>query len=85
MKTTASLVKIFLSTRNDDDIELEFNHEPNISIQVPDNSTSIELYVHPEVQRCIEKKRLRRGWVDDTLKELVVSSLIKTLGGMYGS
>lgn len=78
-------MKIFFSSRNDYDIELEFHRKPNISIEVTDNSTDIELYVRTEVVRCIEEKRLLRGGVDDTLKELVISSLMKTAGGMYGS
>lgn len=83
IKTSTSLVKIFLSSRNDDDIELQFGGEPNISIDVTDSVADIELYVREEVERCIKEKRLLRGKIDDTLKELVISTLISKAGGMY--
>lgn len=81
--TSTSLVKIFVSSRNDDDIELEFSGEPNISIGVTDNVADIELYVRAEVERCIADKRLLKGKIEDSLKELVISSLISKAGGMY--
>lgn len=83
IETSDSLVKIFISSRNDDDIELEFNREPNISIDVTDNVADIELYVRTEVELSIAERRLLRGEIEDALKELVISSLISKAGGMY--
>lgn len=83
IETSTSLVKIFLSSRNDDDIELEFSGESNISINATDNMADIELYVRSEVERSIEEKRLLRGKIDDALKELIISSLISKADGMY--
>lgn len=81
--TSTNSVKIFISSRQDDDIKLEFKSESNISIDVEDNSADIELYVRTEIDHCIEEKKLLRGKVDSALKELVISSLLKSAGGMY--
>lgn len=82
--TSTSLVTIFLSSRKDDDIELEFRSEPNISIDMKYNTPDIELYVREEVAHCIDEKKLLRGNVDGALKELVISSLLTSAAGMYG-
>lgn len=83
VKTTSALVKIFLSSRNDDDIELEFGSERTISINVRDNAADIELYVRTEVDRCITERLLLKGKIDNALKDLVISRLIERAGGMY--
>lgn len=83
VKTSSTLVKIFLSSRNDDDVELEFKRVPTISIDERDNAADIELYVRTEVDRCITETMLLKGKMDNVLKELVISSLIERAGGMY--
>lgn len=83
VKTSSTLVKIFLSSRNDDDVELEFKRVPTISIDERDNAADIELYVRTEVDRCITERLLLKGKMDNVLKELVISSLIERAGGMY--
>lgn len=84
VEASTSLVKIFVSSRNEGDIALEFEKEPQMSIEVKDNSADIELYVRSEVIRWIETKKLMRGKIDDTLRELVISRLLEKAGGMYG-
>lgn len=83
VETSTSLVKIFVSSRNDDDIKLEFEGELKISIEMKDNSTDIELYVHTEIRRRIKEKKLLRGMVDNLLEELVISRFLEKAGGMY--
>lgn len=80
---STSLVKVFISSRNEGDIAMEFERELQISIGVEDNSADIELYVRTEVARWIKDKKLMRGEIDDALKELVISRLLEKAGGMY--
>lgn len=84
LNTSSALVKIFLSSRNDDDIGLEFKDEPNITIDLQDNAADIELYVRAEVERCITERLLLKGNIDNAMKDLVISSLIERADGMYG-
>ncbi|KAI5840807.1 hypothetical protein DFP73DRAFT_557932 [Morchella snyderi] len=80
---SSSLVKIFISSRNDDDIKLQFESAPNIYIEETDNAMDIGRYINEELSGCIAGKRLLRGKVDGSLKELVISKLREKAHGMF--
>lgn len=80
---STSLVKVFVSSRNDTDIKSMFESKPNIEIEKKDNSEDIERFIEMEVTECIEGERLLLGNVDEDLKSLVISTLLEKAHGMY--
>lgn len=77
-----NLVKIFISSRDDDDILLKLNKHPNIRIDPQDNSQDISTFVESEIDRRINEQELLRGTVSDDLRDYVKSTLIKQADGM---
>jgi hypothetical protein len=80
---SSSLVKIFISCRNDDDIKIRFESAPNIYIEETDNAMDIRRYINEELSGCIAGGRLLRGKVEGSLKELIISKLLEKARGMY--
>lgn len=80
---SSSLVKIFVSSRDDSDIVLQLKDVPNISIEAKDNEKDIQKFIQQEVTRCIKDKELLRGEVDEKLKEKIIASLTNGSQGMY--
>lgn len=77
-----SLVRIFVSSRNDGDLVCHLENSPNIFIQASHNSLDIQRYVHEQVAKAIRQKRIRRGNVSSELKEQIVNTLIDGAQGM---
>lgn len=82
IRSSTSLVKIFVSSRDDDDIVLRLEQVPNVYIEAKDNIGDIERFVRVEVNRCIEGKMLLRGRVSEELKKDVISVLTSGSHGM---
>lgn len=80
---SSSLVKIFVSSRDDDDIVLRLNGVPNLSIEAKDNMEDIRMFVLEEVTRCIKEKELLRGNVGEELREKIIANLTTGSDGMY--
>ncbi|RPB14650.1 hypothetical protein P167DRAFT_604081 [Morchella conica CCBAS932] len=83
LDNTSSLVKIFISSRNSDDIKLQFESAPNIYIEETDNAMDIKRYINEELGGCIAGRRLLRGKVDGSLKGLIISKLLEKAHGMF--
>lgn len=83
INNSSSLVKIFVSSRDDSDIVLRLNGVPNLSIEAEDNEEDIRTFVLKEVTRCIEDKELLRGNVSEELREKIVTNLTAGSHGMY--
>lgn len=79
---SASLVKIFVSSRDDNDILCRLARSPNVIIHANDNSKDIERFVHSEVDQSIRRKRLLRGVVSEELNSRVKTTLIEGAQGM---
>ncbi|KAF8247663.1 hypothetical protein K440DRAFT_289711, partial [Wilcoxina mikolae CBS 423.85] len=77
------VVHLFVSSRRDRDIRLQFASVPKVSIRATDNADDIEHFVREEVASCIEKKRLLGGDVDSKLREEVICTLISKADGMF--
>ena len=58
LSETPNLLKIFASSRDDQDIVVTMNHYPNVQIHAVDNQDDIEYFVNHEVDRLVERKRL---------------------------
>jgi hypothetical protein len=80
---SASLIKIFVSSRDDGDIVLRLNDVPNIYIHAKDNSQDIERFVYQEVDRAIQDHRLLYGNVPPELKSKIISTLVDGASGMF--
>lgn len=82
IQQSASLVKVFVSSRDDNDIVCRLNHSPNLFIRASDNSEDIERFVHSEVAQCIKDKRLLSGKVSERLKSRITATLVDGAQGM---
>jgi hypothetical protein len=77
-----SLVKIFVSSRDDDDIILNLEAVPNLYIDAADNAGDIERFIHREINNSIDSGILLRGEVDDQLKRRIITGLVEKADGM---
>ena len=77
IQQSASLVKIFISSRNDNDIECWLTVSPNITIQASKNGADITSFVHSEVSKAIQNKRILRGRVSIELKDQIITTLLQ--------
>lgn len=75
-------IKVFVTSRDDGDLQRRLGNSPNIYIQERDNSADINLYITSEVESCITKSRLLDGKVDDDLKEHIIDVLRNGAHGM---
>ena len=80
---STSLVKVFISSRDDKDIVSRLEHSPNVFINASDNIEDIKHFVRLEVERSIEDRKLLSGEVSEDLKHLMMSTLIDQADGMY--
>jgi hypothetical protein len=78
---SASLVKVFVSSRDDQDIVCQLENSPDVLIAT-DNCEDIENYVRIQVDQSIKDKTLLRGNVTEWLKNRIISSLIEGAQGM---
>ena len=76
------LLKVFISSRDDNDIVSSLRTCPNVSISVTDNSKDIGRFVDSHVEKAIQEKRLLCGNVSDGLKLHIIKTLSEKAGGM---
>jgi hypothetical protein len=82
IQLSANLMKIFVSSRDDNDIVLRLTNSPNVFIRASDNSEDIERFVRTEVARSVEDEKLLSGQVSEDLKNKIVIALIEGAQGM---
>ncbi|KAL0631457.1 hypothetical protein Q9L58_009678 [Maublancomyces gigas] len=80
---TSRLVKIFASSRDDNDIVRRLDGVPNLWIEARDNEGDIRRFVQKEVTRCIESKDLLNGKVTEELEGKIIMSLTNRAQGMF--
>lgn len=83
IKFSSGLVKIFVSSRDDNDIVRRLDGVPNLWIEAKDNKDDIERFVESEIARCIESGELLDGVVDNGLQGKIIESLTQGSQGMY--
>lgn len=83
LQSSTTLVKIFISSRDDLDIKLELEHVPNLYIKALDNSGDIDRFVRREVVKCIAENYSLRNNVTDEFKEQIISTIQEKSNGMY--
>ena len=79
---SANLIKVFVSSRNDNDIVRQLAESPNIFINASDNGDDIKKFVQSEVDISIKRRRLLGGDVSKELKDRIVCVLLEKAGGM---
>jgi hypothetical protein len=83
IQESASLVKIFVSSRDDNDIVYRLRHSWNVYINAGDNSKDIERFVQAEVEQSIQNGRLLGGNVSQELKNQILMALGSGAQGMW--
>lgn len=78
-RSSTSLVKIFISSREEIDIRMELEHVPNLYIDAQDNKYDIERFIRREIW---ERNRLLRGKASKGLKKRVTSKILEKANGM---
>ncbi|KAL7270984.1 hypothetical protein RUND412_006292 [Rhizina undulata] len=82
LRSSTEGVKMFITSRNDEDIRIALEDESDVYIQSSDNSNDIKLFVVAEVEKHISKKRLLGGRVRDELKQTIINTLTNGADGM---
>lgn len=77
MHSSTSVVKIFISSRDDVDIKLKLERLPNLYIEAQDNSEDIERFIHWEMTKSAKLFNL-----PDELQTEIISTLTKKANGM---
>lgn len=77
INSSKNLIKIFISSRDDVDIQLKLANIPNLYIETQDNQGDIERFIHREM---LTNKRLFQ--LPDELKDQVISTLASKAKGM---
>ena len=83
MESSAHLVKVFVSSRDDVDIILRLQNHPNIYINIDDNKDDIHRFIHFEIQKAQDDRRLLKGTVSPELQTRIIENLAGKAGGMY--
>jgi hypothetical protein len=83
LRESASLVKIFVSSRDDQDIVLHLRDYPNLELSSDRNNDDIVSFVRAETQRLIRtRKLLRLSMNKGELQEAIVEQVTKGANGM---
>ena len=84
LKESAGLVKIFVSSRNDQDIVYNLRDYPNLNISSDKNAADIENYVETETQKLVKKGQLlRNSRAKEEMTELIIEELSSGADGMF--
>ena len=83
LSKSASLVKIFVSYRDDGDIVCRLIESPNIYICASKNHGDIKRFIEFEVDKAIKGKRILRGLVPEDVRAEITQTLIRDAQGMF--
>lgn len=84
LQKSKGLVKIFVSSRDDQDIVCTLREYPNLDIVSERNAVDIESFVRIETKRLVSKRRLLRDSnARDELKAPMIDKVSKGADGMY--
>ncbi|KAG9386664.1 Arp Ankyrin repeat protein [Pyrenophora tritici-repentis] len=84
LQNSSSLVKIFVSSRNDQDIVLRLRNYPNLEIDSRRNCDDIARFVNEQVEELVQDGRLLSYSDSETeMKKLIVGKVIEGAAGMF--
>lgn len=78
---SANVVKIFVSSRDDVDIQLRLDKVPNLYIEAQDNAEDIKRFINREMADWVKNKRLASLPVE--MKDKIMATLADKANGMY--
>ena len=82
--SSLGLLKVFLSSRDDQDITCTLREYPNVDLVSSRNSADIEAFVRDETNRLVRKQRLlRHSNAKEELVTLVVDKVSRGADGMF--
>ncbi|RDW62024.1 hypothetical protein BP6252_11457 [Coleophoma cylindrospora] len=83
IECSENLVKVFVSSRDDNDIVCHLKNLPSVRISASDNGDDIIRFVHLEVEQAIHKKKLLGGNVSQRLRTKIIQVLVDGAQGMF--
>ncbi len=82
--SSLGLLKVFLSSRDDQDIACTLREYPNLDLVSSRNSADIEAFVREETERLVKKRRLlRNSHAKEALKRLIIDEVSRGADGMF--
>ena len=82
--SSLGLLKVFLSSRDDQDISCTLREYPNLDLVSSRNSADIEAFVREETDRLVRKQRLlRNSRSKESLKVLIIEEVARAADGMF--
>jgi hypothetical protein len=82
VENSASIVKIFISSRDERDIEHRLNLSPNVQIGASDNGEDIKRFILTEVDGAIRDGVLLRGNIPEELRMKIINVIMEGAQGM---
>lgn len=82
IEESPSVLKLFLSSRDDRDIVTKMKTASEVYIEATDNRTDIQNFVVYQVKKAIEEERILNGMVSERLKGEIIRTLISKASGM---
>ena len=82
IQESASLVKVFVSNRDDHDIAHRLENSPNLYIHSEENGEDIDRFVNSQVTQAIRDEKLICGKVTAALKDHIIKTLTSKAEGM---
>ena len=80
---SANLVKVFVSSRDDNDIVCRLTNSPNVFIRATDNGEDIRRFIYTEVEQSLTDQKLLSGVISDQMKSQIMTTLLEGAQGMY--
>lgn len=82
--SSLGLMKVFLSSRDDQDLVCTLRVYPNLDLTSRRNSADIEAFVREETDRLVRKRRLlRNSKAKEELKDLIIVEVSRSADGMF--
>lgn len=82
LQEATTLIKIFISSRDDQDIVCQLQGYPNLEISSEKNSGDIEKFVRSETRKLLKRKPLRFSTQKVELQQLILDRIINGAHGM---
>ena len=84
LKDSGGLVKIFVSSRNDQDIVYTLRDYPNLDVSIGNNTADIETYVKTETQKLVKNRQLlRNSRAKEEMTALIIDQICNGADGMF--
>ena len=80
---SSNVVKVFVSSRDDQDLVHHLSQTPNIYIRAAENTSDIIKFVETRVDDAIARKKILLGKVPDDLRKAIIKSLVEKAQGMF--